>query len=118
MTNLTAQLAEAGLAHRLDEVLEEIARVREELGYLNMVTPTSQLVGTQAVINVVQGERYRTIPVEVVKYALGHYGRPLAPIDPSVMDRILATPAAREHARVEPTAPMDSPCDTDWPALT
>ncbi|MBI2526045.1 MAG: pyruvate carboxylase subunit B [Candidatus Rokubacteria bacterium] len=106
MTNLTAQLAEAGLAHRLAEVLEEIARVREELGYLNMVTPTSQLVGTQAVINVVQGERYRTIPVEVVKYALGHYGRPLAPIDSSVMDRILATPAAREHARVEPPAPM------------
>src|SRR5438128_1173405 len=67
MTNLRAQLAAAGLEARLDEILEEIARVREELGWLNMVTPTSQLVATQAVLNVVQGERYRTIPTEVVK---------------------------------------------------
>jgi oxaloacetate decarboxylase alpha subunit len=106
MTNLTAQLAAAGLADRLEAILEEIARVREELGYLNMVTPTSQLVGTQAVINVVQGERYRTIPDEVVKYALGHYGKPLAPIDPAVMDRILATSAARAYASREPLPPL------------
>jgi len=98
MTNLRAQLAAAGLEHRLQEILEETARVREELGYLNMVTPTSQLVGTQAVLNVVQGERYRTIPDEVVRYALGHYGRPLAPIAGHVMDRILATSAARQYA--------------------
>ena len=106
MTNLRAQLAEAGLEPRLPEILEEIARVREELGYLNMVTPTSQLVGTQAVLNVVQGERYRTIPDEVVKYALGHYGKPLAPIAADVMDRILATSAARQYARREPLPPM------------
>ena len=98
MTNLRAQLAGAGLEHRLHEILEETARVREELGYLNMVTPTSQLVGTQAVLNVVQGERYRTIPDEVVRYALGHYGKPLAPIAGPVMDRILATSAARQYA--------------------
>lgn len=106
MENLRAQLAEIGLGHRLDEVLAEVARVREELGYLNMVTPTSQLVGTQAVINVVQGERYRTVPDEVVKYALGYYGNPLAPLDPNVLDRILRTPAARQYARREPLPPV------------
>jgi oxaloacetate decarboxylase alpha subunit len=106
LTNLRAQLAEAGLEARLDEILEEIARVREELGWLNMVTPTSQLVGTQAVLNVVQGERYRTIPDEVVKYALGHYGAPLAPIAPEVMDRIMATKESRRYATREPLAPM------------
>jgi oxaloacetate decarboxylase alpha subunit len=106
MENFRAQLAEIGLAHRLEEVLREVARVREELGYLNMVTPTSQLVGTQAVINVVQGERYRTVPDEVIKYALGYYGKPLAPLDPDVLDRILAAPAARQYARREPLPPM------------
>jgi len=106
MTNLKAQLAQIGLAHRLEEILVEIARVREELGYLNMVTPTSQLVGTQAVINVVQGERYATVPEEVVKYALGWYGKPVAPLAPNVMDRILSTPAATRFARPEPLAPM------------
>ena len=106
MTNLEAQLAQMGLEQRLEEILVEIARVREELGYLNMVTPTSQLVGTQAVINVVQGQRYATVPEEVVKYALGWYGKPVAPIEPNVMDRILATPAAKRFARREPLAPM------------
>lgn len=109
MTNLRAQLAEAGLEARLDEILEEIARVREELGWLNMVTPTSQLVGTQAVLNVVQGERYRTIPDEVTKYALGHYGAPLAPIAPEVMDRILATKEARRYAVRAPLPSMVEP---------
>lgn len=106
MENFRAQLAEIGLERRLEEVLREVARVREELGYLNMVTPTSQLVGTQAVINVVQGERYRTVPDEVIKYALGYYGKPLAPLDPDVLDRILGTPAARQYARREPLPPM------------
>jgi len=106
MTNLRAQLAAAGLEARLDEILEEIARVREELGWLNMVTPTSQLVATQAVLNVVQGERYRTIPTEVVKYALGHYGAPLAPVAPDVMDRIMSMTEARRLAARAPLPPM------------
>ena len=91
---------------RLDEILEEIARVREELGWLNMVTPTSQLVATQAVLNIVQGERYRTIPTEVIKYALGHYGAPLAPLAPDVMDRIMSTTEARHLAVRAPLGPM------------
>ncbi|HSF05060.1 MAG TPA: pyruvate carboxylase subunit B [Methylomirabilota bacterium] len=105
ITNLTAQLAQLGIAERLDEVLQEIARVREELGYLIMVTPFSQLVGTQAVLNVLGGERYRIIPNEVIKYAFGHYGQPAAPIDPEVMDRIAALPAARHLHAPEPLPP-------------
>lgn len=106
ISNLRAQLVQIGLGHRLEEVLDEVARVRVELGYLNVVTPFAQLVGTQAVINVVQGERYRTIPDEVVKYALGHLGKPIAPIDPNVLDRILATPAASQRAAQEPPTPL------------
>ncbi len=105
ITNLTAQLAQLGIADRLDEVLQEVARVREELGYLIMVTPFSQLVGTQAVLNILGGERYRVIPNEVVKYAFGHYGRPAAVIDPGVLDRIAASPAARHLRTSEPLPP-------------
>jgi oxaloacetate decarboxylase alpha subunit len=108
ITNLSAQLAQLGIAERLDEVLQEVARVREELGYLIMVTPFSQLVGTQAVLNVLSGERYRLIPDEVVKYAFGHYGRPAAPIAPAVMDRIAASPAAR-HLREPAPLPLAVP---------
>ena len=63
-------------------------------------------MATQAVLNVVQGERYRTIPTEVVKYALGHYGAPLAPVAPDVMDRIMSTTDARHHAARAPLRPM------------
>jgi oxaloacetate decarboxylase alpha subunit len=90
MSNFRWQLDHAGLSHRFDELLEECARVRYELGYPIMITPFSQLVGTQAVLNVVQGERYRTVPDEVKKYALGYYGKLLAPVAPDVLDRIVA----------------------------
>ena len=83
------QLAQAGLSHKLDEVLQECARIRGELGWPIMITPLSQLVGTQAVLNVVQGERYRIVPDEVKKYALGYYGKLLAPVEPAVLDRII-----------------------------
>ncbi len=90
LSNMRAQLEQAGLGHKLHEVLAECARVRAELGWPVMVTPFSQLVGTQAVLNVVQGERYRTVPDEVKKYALGYYGKLLAPVDPDVLDRIVS----------------------------
>jgi oxaloacetate decarboxylase alpha subunit len=90
MSNFHSQLAQAGLSHLFDQLLEECARVRYELGYPIMITPFAQLVGTQAVLNVVQGERYRTVPNEVKKYALGYYGKLLAPVDPDVLDRIVA----------------------------
>jgi len=106
LTNLKFQLEQAGLSDRFDAVLEECARVREELGWPIMITPFSQLVGTQAVLNVVQGERYGVVPNEVKKYALGHYGKLLAPVQPDVLDRIVengsseitATPAPLEPA--------------------
>ncbi|MCC6531555.1 MAG: pyruvate carboxylase subunit B [Burkholderiales bacterium] len=106
LSNMRAQLDQAGLGHKLQDVLAECGRVRAELGWPVMVTPFSQLVGTQAVLNVVQGERYRSVPDEVKKYALGYYGKLLAPVDPDVLDRIVAvgsskiglTPAPREPA--------------------
>jgi oxaloacetate decarboxylase alpha subunit len=88
ISNLESQLRDIGLAHRRDEILEEAARIRCELGYPIVVSPFAQFVVTQAVLNVVQGERYRTVPDEVRKYALGYYGELAAPVDPNVMDRI------------------------------
>ncbi|RJR18858.1 MAG: pyruvate carboxylase subunit B [Desulfobacteraceae bacterium] len=90
MSHLVSQLRDLGLEHRLPEVLEEAARVREELGWPVMVTPFSQFVGVQAVFNVVQGERYLTIPAELSLYARGYYGELAAPIAPNVLDRILS----------------------------
>ena len=90
MSNLENQLSELRLLHKLPEVLEEAGRVRQELGYPVMVTPYSQLVGVQAVFNVVEGERYRTVPEELKLYVRGAYGKPAAPIDPNALDRILA----------------------------
>lgn len=89
LSNFKAQLAHAGLSHKFDELLQECARVRQELGWPIMITPTAQFVGTQAVLNVVHGERYRLVPDEVKKYALGYFGKLLAPVDPEVLDRIV-----------------------------
>ncbi len=89
MSNMVRQLAELGLGHRLPEILEEAARVRRELGYPVMITPMSQLVGVQATLNIVEGERYRTIPQELRLYARGEYGEPCSSLDPDVLDRIL-----------------------------
>lgn len=93
---LKNQLATHGMAHRLDEALAEIPRVREELGQPIMATPFSQFVGIQAVLNIVTGERYRLVPDEVVHYALGHYGPLPRPVDPVVFDRIMAQPNAEK----------------------
>jgi oxaloacetate decarboxylase alpha subunit len=89
ITNLITQLEEQKALHRLPEVLEEIPRVREEFGYPPLVTPTSQIVGTQAVLNVLSGERYKLIPGEVRSYAQGLYGRPPAPMDPDIKAKLL-----------------------------
>jgi oxaloacetate decarboxylase alpha subunit len=92
-----AQLAQYDMADRLPEVLEEIARVRDELGHPVSATPFSQIVGIQAVLNVVTpGERYQVTTDEVILYVLGHYGTPPAPIDEDVKDRVLSTPRGRQ----------------------
>jgi oxaloacetate decarboxylase alpha subunit len=89
LTNMESQLKEQGAADRLDEVLEEIPRVREDLGYIPLVTPTSQIVGTQAVFNVLMGERYKTITRETAGVLKGEYGATLAPVDAALQQRVL-----------------------------
>ena len=102
---LRNQLAQHGMSDRLDEVLTETAAVRRDFGYPIMATPFSQLVGTQAVLNVVAGERYAVVPDEVVAYAAGHYGTPPAPVDAQVLDRIMASPRAAEVVARPPEEP-------------
>ncbi|HIP98792.1 MAG TPA: oxaloacetate decarboxylase subunit alpha [Aquifex aeolicus] len=89
ITNFMSQLKEQGLEDKLNEVLEEVVRVREDLGYPPLVTPTSQIVGTQALINVLHGERYKVITKEVKDYVKGLYGRPPAPIKEELIKKIL-----------------------------
>jgi oxaloacetate decarboxylase alpha subunit len=100
-STLRRQLAELGLQDRFRDVLEELPRVREELGWPIMVTPLSQFVGVQAFLNVTTGERWSQVPDEVVRYVLGQYGPPPAEIDPDVRARVLGSPRAvtLEHER-------------------
>ncbi len=84
ISNLSNQLKEQDALNRMTEVLEEIPRVRKELGYPPLVTPTSQIVGTQAVLNVLTGDRYKTITNEVKLYLQGRYGKALGEISPQV----------------------------------
>src|SRR5882672_2004685 len=95
-STLRRQLREVGLEARWDEVLAEIPRVREELGWPIMVTPLSQFVGVQAFLNVTTGARYSQIPDEVVKYVLGQYGPPPGELDPDVAATVLASPKTRQ----------------------
>ncbi|MFJ9388927.1 hypothetical protein ACIRON_08920 [Nocardioides sp. NPDC101246] len=103
-----AQLAERGMSERFEEVLDEMSRIRMELGYPVMATPFSQLVGTQAVLNVVTGDRYGVVPDEVLMYVNGLYGDPVAPLDQDVLDRILDSPKAKTyHEWVPPQPSLD-----------
>jgi oxaloacetate decarboxylase alpha subunit len=94
-------LGEQRLSHLEGAVIEEIGRVREELGWPIVMTPFAQMVLTQAVMNVTGTERYATIPDEVMRYALGKFGRPNVPIAAEVMDRIMASPRAKDLAAEE-----------------
>jgi oxaloacetate decarboxylase alpha subunit len=105
LSNFRLQLKELGLAHKFQELLEECARVRVELGYPIMITPFAQFVGTQAVLNVVHGQRYRYVPDEVKKYALGYYGKLLAPITPDILDAIVQNGSPHIALKPEPLAP-------------
>jgi pyruvate carboxylase subunit B len=88
-SNLLEQLKEQKALHRLKEVLEEVPRVRKELGYPPLVTPTSQLIGIQAVFNVLSGKRYSIVPNEIKDYVKGFYGKPPAKIDEEVKKKII-----------------------------
>ncbi|WP_445401099.1 sodium-extruding oxaloacetate decarboxylase subunit alpha [Zobellella sp. An-6] len=89
LTNMESQLKEQGAADRMDEVLQEIPRVREDLGFIPLVTPTSQIVGTQAVINVLTGERYKSITKETAGVLKGEYGAAPAPVNAELQKRVL-----------------------------
>ena len=102
---LKAQLVQNGMSDRLDDVLKETAAVRKELGYPGMATPFSQLVGTQAVLNIVTGKRYSSIPDEVIQYAAGFYGETAGPIDPNVKDTIMSSPRAKQVVTSPPQQP-------------
>lgn len=112
LSNLAAQLAEQNALDRMKEVMEEVPRVRKDMGYPPLVTPTSQIVGTQATLNVLtgeQGERYKIITTETKNYFLGLYGRPPGPVDKEIMARaigdeepIKGRPADRLEPELEP----------------
>ena len=90
LTNMESQLKEQGASEKFDEVMQEIPRVREDLGFIPLVTPTSQIVGTQAVMNVLSGERYKTIAKETAGVLKGEYGATPAPVNKQLQDRVLA----------------------------
>ena len=96
MGTMKRQLAETKRLHLLPQVLEEVERVRADLGYPIMVTPFSQVVATQALLNVVSGERYSVVPDEATRYVLGRFGAPAMPLDSKVEDRIRSSKRAKE----------------------
>ena len=89
LTNLENQLKQQNASDKLDQVLQEIPKVRQELGYIPLVTPTSQIVGTQSVMNVLMGERYKTIAKETAGILKGEYGKTPAPVDAALQARVL-----------------------------
>ena len=109
ISNLVYQLQTMGIEHRLPEIMEEAARVRRDLGYPIVVSPFAQFIITQSVLNVVQGERYRTIPDEVRKYACGYYGKLAAEPSPEFLERAKIRPEERVSeapaAHIEPWIP-------------
>src|SRR4051795_2091314 len=105
VTTMRRQLAEMRRPELFEAALEESGRVRAEFGWPIMVTPFSQFVGTQAVMNVMGAERYAQIPDDVIVYFLGQFGRPPAEPDPDVADRVLSAPRAEELRRLEPLSP-------------
>jgi oxaloacetate decarboxylase alpha subunit len=89
LTNMESQLRQQGAEERLDDVLSEIPKVREDLGFIPLVTPTSQIVGTQAVLNVLTGERYKSITKETAGVLRGEYGATPAPVNAELQAKVL-----------------------------
>ena len=109
ISNLSNQLKEQGALNRMDEVLAEIPRVREDLGFPPLVTPTSQIVGTQAVLNVMTGARYKSVTNEVKNYFLGQYGKAPAPVNENVKNT--AVGANAEVIQCRPADLLDDEMD-------
>jgi oxaloacetate decarboxylase alpha subunit len=102
VTTTRRMLEELRRPELFDAVLEEVTRVRAEMGYPILVTPVSQFVASQAARNVIDGERWANVSDETVRYFLGHYGDPAAPVDPAIADRVLARPQATKLRDLEP----------------
>jgi pyruvate carboxylase subunit B len=117
LSNLSAQLKELGAAGRMAEVLDEIPRVRAEMGYPPLVTPTSQIVGSQAAINVVAGTRYAVVTDETRAYFRGLYGRPPAPMDEALRVRIVEGEALIEERPADQLAPELPAARAEYAAL-
>ncbi|MEX0622266.1 sodium-extruding oxaloacetate decarboxylase subunit alpha [Saccharospirillum sp.] len=105
MSNLANQLKEQNALDRIREVFDEIPRVREDLGYPPLVTPTSQIVGTQAVYNVLAGERYKTITNEVKRYFLGGYGKPPAEVNAEVLKKAIGNESVSDARPADALTP-------------
>ena len=97
ISNFRSQLEQQSAIEKLPEALEEVSKVRKDLGYPPLVTPTSQIVGTQAVMNVIAGQRYKIVPQEVKNYVKGLYGRSPVPIDPKFIKKILGDEKPIDH---------------------
>ncbi len=105
LSNLLSQLQAQGAADKYEEVLNEIPRVREDLGFPPLVTPLSQMVGTQAVFNILTGERYKVIPKEIRDYVLGLYGKSPAPIKEDIQTKIIDTKEPITHRPADDLKP-------------
>ncbi len=109
LSNLRAQLTAQGMLNKLDEVLAEVPRIREEMGYPPLVTPMSQIVGTQAVLNVATGQRYAIKSREIKDYVKGLYGRSPAPISDEVRQMIIGN---EEVITTRPADLLDAELDS------
>jgi len=118
LTNLQFQLEQAGISDRFDDVLTECGQIREELGWPIMVTPFAQFVATQAVYNIMQGERYLVVPDEVKRYALGHFGKLVAPVDADILDRIVERGSKSIPLEPDPLEPAVPDLRRKYPGMS
>ncbi len=105
LSNLLSQLEGLGAADKYEEVLNEIPKTRKDLGYPPLVTPLSQMVGTQSVFNVIMGGRYRTVPKEIKDYVLGMYGKSPAPVDAEIQKQIIGDETQITHRPADDIEP-------------
>jgi oxaloacetate decarboxylase alpha subunit len=107
LTTTRRQLAEIGLEHRFADLMREVVQVRADLGYPIMVTPFPQMVCSQALFNIMGNERYANVPDQIIRYALGKFGRPSAPLESTARERILGRARADEIAREPPPPDLE-----------
>ena len=105
LSNLISQLTQQGALDKLDDVLKEVPNVRKDMGYPPLVTPLSQMVGTQAVLNVLRGERYKMVPKEINEYLHGKYGASPAPIDEEIRHKIIGDDVVITHRPADDLQP-------------